>query len=108
MFQESLNIHYLRGSRIRAAAAGVQQKVHGVLIAPYGRQLRSSQAQARPCSFMHNATQQRGSRCPWVVDVTGAFSCWGGLLTGPLHLKADGHPQSDHSDPKADMQYCDT
>lgn len=66
MFQESLNIHYLRGSHIRAAAAGVQQKVHGVLIAPYGRQLHSSQDKARPCKFMHNGTQQPSSRCPWV------------------------------------------
>lgn len=66
MFQESLNIHYLRGSHVRAAAAGVQQKVHGVLIAPYGRQLYSSQDKARPCKFMHNGTQQPSSRCPWV------------------------------------------
>lgn len=121
MFQESLNIHYLRGSHVRAAAAGVQQKVHGVLIAPYGRQLYSSQDKARPCKFMHNGTQQPSSRCPW-VPCCWCYRClftagWnfdflqvGFCLWSPFQAcvhQADKHPHSELHNSKADISYFD-
>lgn len=39
-----------------------------------------------------------------VADVTGAFSCWGGISTS-FSWETVKHQQSGHADSKADLQY---